>query len=305
MKKTIAITLFLVTLLSVGLKADDEIDDFTCDNAPYVYLIAKKNYNAEREYLFGLPDNRGIYKEEAVDYCRKDIRPCDRGTGEFRDVFFEDNWWETVAINYPTFALLLNNKEVFEYLTTVGGYGELIDNGLYKVEKEWNNSEFMTQAHLAIRFGQVGILKYLIKKYDVNLLKKWGYIYILGKDTPKENKDSLDMANMYIEHWKKINNYQLVQCTKQAKKVVEKWYAENANKPKYKDAAEKYNKILDYWAHKYKAANDTPIFTPVNSFDMLRLKIEDNYAQNIEKQIDNLIEKIMRGFDLSGFGNKA
>ncbi|MCR5504029.1 MAG: hypothetical protein K6E94_00385, partial [Elusimicrobiaceae bacterium] len=95
-----------------------------------------------------------------------------------------------------------------------------------------------------------------------------------------------------------------IECIQKTKPIVEKWLRENGKKEEYVKEAEEYNKKLLQWAPKYKGQNDTPKqFIPV--FDLFRLEVEENFAQNIDAKIDIIIDKIMHGFDASALGNKA
>lgn len=291
------------------------LDKNYCDNnvyEDYYRRFAGKNLSPNLKWAMGERHDRGKYIKEMLAYCADPNRiwKCDHPRyGTDRDPKIEQGFGyefrDMAAVNMPTFALLLNNKPLFEALITEGGYGYLLDNGIYKIAEDLFNDEFLTQAFQAVKEGQVGVLEYLIENYDANLLKLVGsiYRYHLAPQTPVDVKA---YAKRWLEEYQRRGNYEKVECMVAVQKVIEDWYQKNAHKKKYIEEAERYNKILLEWAPKYKVKNEVPLeFVPMHLPDVFRLNIEQNYAQNIENQIDVLMEKIMQGFDLSNFGNKA
>lgn len=293
----------LVCALILGLFPvyTNALDKNFCDNAVYEEYYEKFNGRSITDdlvYAMGERNNRGKYINQMLAYCADPNlqRKC-----EYSKFGGERNR-DRAMVNLPTFALLINNVPLFEALIHRGGYGYLIDNGVYKVEDDEFNEEFLTPALQAVREGQVGILEYLIRNYDPNLLKLSGYIH---RD-PKKAQRPVDAKTLAADSRKKFEkrgNYARVECMLAVERIVDNWYKENAYKEKYKNDAEIYNKIVLEWAPKYVADNDIPFeFAP--SLDLFKLQnIEQNFTQNIDKKIDNLIEKIMRDFDLSTIGN--
>ena len=159
MKKYIVVLMFLIGLLPVTVNAE-EVDKFACDNAPYEFMLAHRGVGLDRIYALGEPGNRNKYIGQVLDFCnRKDIR-CDGYI--IGDTFFTEDDKETIRMNYPTFSILVNNKDVFDLLVK-NGFAHVIDHGYYLYERSYHNSRFLTPAFIAIKFSQVGLLEYLIK----------------------------------------------------------------------------------------------------------------------------------------------
>ena len=299
--------IFAIILLPVFVYA---LDENYCDNAVYEEYYQKYNgkpisYNLK--YALGIKGNRGIYKHELLDYCAKTTKGGACNTpfyGQGRAV------GDRVVVNMPTFLILINNRVLFDALVTEGGYGYLIDNGIYEIEKDRGNDEYLTPALLAVREGQVGTLKYLIDKYQVNLFKLSGNLYRSPrkpKDAPRDVKRLMEIS---MERYKEQGNYAKIECMLAVQKVVDQWLKKNANNKKYLDDAERYNKIVKEWVPKNIVADVAPFeFVPgySPSLELFKLQsiVEESFAQNIEKQIDALMEKIMRDFDISALGNPA
>ena len=177
-----------------------------------------------------------------------------------------------------------------------------------QTESHYENSEFFTQALLAVRYSQVGILEYLIENYDVNLLKLSGYLYDKEyTNVPTENADVKEQLRLAKEYWAKKNDERGLKCAEMTEQVVNKWLEEHGNEERYVKEAQQYNERLKYWSDKHRLIenldNDDED-RPVNLFET-----KENYTLQIDNKIDNLqidilIQKIMRGLDLSIFGNK-
>ena len=291
------------------------ISDEECDNIPYEYFIThstKIEKNPQLKYLVGERNNRGKYKQEAIAYCRE--RYCEYSL-DWENFFGNIPLEDAVAVNYPTFALFLNNKEIFEALVKYGDFGFLLDDGIYGAELNYMNSYFETPALLAVRYSQVGILKYLLENYDINLYRLSGYVY-KSPSKPQEVFDAYGVNDFAMEYWKKRNIPEGVECAKKTKKVLDKYFKEHKKDAEtYKEAVRIYNAQVKYWAEFYRvnALNNSPLRPEILNFMQPE---EENYAQdNTEDVIDTkaindlkinlLMQKIMRGFDLSVFGNKA
>ena len=323
MKKYLAIILLSVMTLPVlSLKAYS-ISDTECDNMPYEYFIAhstKIDNTEDRhlKYLVGEKNHRGKYKQEALDYCAT--------TKRCAYVYDEENFFgnipleDSVEVNYPTFALFLNNIEVFEALIKDGGLSFLIDDGIYGAKYNRMNSYFETPALLAVRYSQVGILKYLLENYDINLYRLSGYVY-KSDDKPQELVDAYGVNEVASNYWSKKGNEKGKQCALKTKAVLDKYFREHRrNADSYRKAVEEYNNKVRAWAEIYRvnAFNNFPMRRGVDVLDILQPE-EENYTSNdtdlnerlykVEKEIDEikidiLMHKIMNGFDLSVFGNK-
>ena len=295
--------MFAIVLLPISASA---LDENYCDNAVYYEYYNKFNgqtISPDLIYAMGTREKRGIYKKEMLNYCATTTgyKACDRRFyGRDRDGS------DRLDMNMPSFLILINNRALFDALVKEGGYGYLIDNGIYDIENKGGNDEYLTPALLAVREGQVGTLKYLINKYNVNLLKLSGYLYKNPRKPKDAPRNAKKLAEMSLERFRKEGNYAKVECMLAVQRVVDQWFRDNANNKEYLDDAERYNKIIKEWAPKNMISdNDIPFeFTP--SLDIFKLQnIQENYTQNIDAKIDALIEKIMRDFDLSAFGNQA
>ena len=311
MKRYKIIVVFLLMALPLFVQAED-IDKFVCDNAPYEYFVEHlsdwdkgEGKRKENLYLLGTKDNRAIYKQEAFKFC-EEFKYCTyRLKGHY---YFGYELEDYVALNYPTFALFLNNKELFEAFINRDEFRFLLDNGLAQAETHYENSHFYTQALLAVRYSQVGILEYLIENYDVNLLKLSGYLYDKEyTNVPTENADVKEQLRRAKEYWAGKKDERGLKCAEMTEKVVNKWLKEHANEERYIKEAQQYNERLKYWSDKHRLIenldNDDED-RPVNLFET-----KENYTLQIDNKIDNLqidilIQKIMRGLDLSIFGNK-
>ncbi len=294
----------LISVLVLLPVLANAIDKTYCDNIIYQEYYSRfngKNITKDLKYVMGEKNNRGEYIKETLSYCADPNleRKCEWAFyGEDRQGV------EKAIVNLPTFALLLNNVPLYEALITQGGYSYLIDNGVYKVEEDRFNGEFLTEALQAVKEGQVGILEYLLRKYDPNLLKLSGYIYRSPR-LPHAPVDVKTLAQNSLDRYKKRGDNAKVACIEAVQTIIEDWYKENAHKSKYVKEAEKYNKVVLEWAPRYVVENEIPFeFTP--SLDIFKLKtVEDNFTQSIDNQINIIIEKIMRDFDFSAFGNQA
>lgn len=302
--------LLIFMLAPVAGMATDEKDlEMFCDNIFY-----DKAYDAYHDltdnidyfdYVLGDKNNKGKYKYKMVDYCGR--TDCEKA--RFGEVRMDDGK-RTNRLNMVAFALEFNNIEVFETLVlNMPKLRYLIDSGLYEGEdKIFSNNEFLTPALNAIKNGQVGVLRYLIREHNVNLFKWGGYMYRRVPDyLPLEGKTIAEKA---VNKWtNKTPDANRLKCAEAVLKVVEDWYDKNKNNRQLKAEAEEYNRELYKVASQkiYMIENITPLqFTPATPLDLFKLQgIEEGFAINIDKKIDAIIEKIMRDFDLSAFGNQA
>ncbi|MBO4707577.1 MAG: hypothetical protein J5594_03340 [Elusimicrobiaceae bacterium] len=302
--KCIISLLLLISVLPIGLAARASNDlEKECDNliyeATYNRYYGRTIPNEEIPYMLGEPDKpngKTIYKYKVFHMCN--VINCESASfGGFKI----NNDEATNRYNMPTFALFLNNIEMFEeLLKEFPNLRYLVDSAISK--KKSYNGEFLTPALNAIAEGQYGILKYLIKKYDVNLLKEGGNIHvIIGYD---HIIDAKKFAEDAVNKWKNAGNTKRLRCAQETKKVVEEWYAKHEHESKYVNEKIKYNEEIKKLAKEHPVVQIMPFeFTP--SLDLFKPQnIEQNFAQNIDKQIDILIEKIMHDFDLSTFGNQ-
>ena len=331
MKKYLTIIILILSLLPIGLKAqitdEQELQD-NCDNEIWreetqVYngLLAYERSELswlEQEFiedymkfLIGEPDNRTKYNARAVQYCvNREYRFCEWGV--FPLYYFN----ERMVMNYPSAALAVNNKELFEAL--IEHYPFLLDNGVVDYENYHSNGFFYTPALWMIRNSQYGVLKYLIEKYKVNLLRNSGYIY-RDPAKPQEQINALTLAAQTLDKWIDNGHPVGIQCAERTLNVVKDWYRQHENDRQYNNKALRdYNTELNRIAHieDQKAENQMP-----EQYDGMPLNLfapEENYAQKIERdriereitdiRIDILMKKIMRGiindFDFSAFGNK-
>ena len=293
--------IFALALLPIYANA---LDKNYCDNAVYKTYYDRfegKNVTDDVKYVMGKRDNRGKYINETLAYCAD---PNLEDKCDWAMYGGDRHGYDKALVNMPTFALLLNNIPLFEALINRGGYGYLLDNGVYKVAEDKFNDEFLTQALQAVKEGQVGVLEYLIANYHPNLLKLSGYIYRSPR-LPHAPVDAKTLAQNSLDKYQNRGEYARVECMREVKRIIDNWYQENASKREYIEDAESYNKIVLEWAPRYVVENDLPgEFNP--SLNIFQLQgIEENFAQNIDKQIEILIENIMRDFDLSAFGNQA
>lgn len=332
MKKYLAIIILIISLLPIGVKAqinDEKALQEDCDNEiwreeteVYNYLLTfdrselswmeQEFIEDYMKFLIGEPDNRTKYNKRAVRYCvNKEGRYCHWG------VFPLYYYNERMVINYPSAALAVNNKELFEAL--IKEYPFLLDNAVVDYEHYHSNGFFYTPALLMIRNSQYGVLKYLIEKHKVNLLRNSGYIY-RDPDKPKAQINALTLATQMLDKWIEHGNKVGIQCAERTLDVVKDWYKKYKSDSQYNNKALKdYNIELNRIANleDQKAENQMP-----EQYDGMPQNLfapEENYAQQIkddpiEKEITDirinmLMEKIMRGIakdiDFSSFGNKA
>lgn len=281
-----------------------EVTKEYCDNAIYEEYYEEVQNSPAHDYYYDLilgeRYNRGKYKDKMIEFCDKHA--------ECRIPAFGDSRYSRTS-NMVAFALIVNNKPIFEALIHEGGLGFLADDGIYGIEesgRKFLSYEFETPAIKLALNGQMGVLEYLINNKDVkpNLLKLSGYIHY-SKKRPQEPMGIIERMDYQIETLKTKSGYEKrIECIQKTKPIVEKWLRENGNKEEYVKEAKEYNEKLLKWAPKYKGQNDTPKqFIPV--FDLFRLEVEENFAQNIDSQIDVIINNIMRGFNVSTLGNKA
>lgn len=301
---------FLIAMLMpvVGMAMDESSLESFCDNVIYnrvYYIFHHRDKSELLKIMLGDMNNKGKYKYQIVNYCS--VNDC--SLAQFGEVQLEDDE-RTSRLNMVALALEFNNREVFE--TLISNKPELrylIDSGLYAGEKKiWSNNEFLTPALNAIKNGQLGVLKYLIKNHNVNLLKKGGYMYRRVRDYPPQNAQS--MAKKAVNKWtNQTPDTDRLKCAEAVQKVVEEWYAKNSDNAALNSEAEEYNNALYAIASQedFRIENITPFeFEPIAPLDLFRVKaLEENFAINIDKKIDAMIEKIMRDFDLSAFGNQA
>jgi len=301
-KQTI-ILIFTAMVLPMVVSAA-AIDQDYCDNIIYDYfseLFYGKIISSYHKYSLGEKHNRTIYKTQLLDYCKQ--YRCDYGAYDVSP----DPVGYRLKANMVTLLFAFNNIQMFELLiANQGKFRDLVDTGMYLAEKYKHNEELFTPTSYAVIYGQYGVLKYLIDNYDVNLLKLSGTAH-LDKKERQEPWTYKQWADYAVKKFQESGEKKRELCALEVKKIIDDWYEKNAKNEKYIKDAETYNKKVRELSVilEYQMKNDIPIFTPVNSFDMLRLNIEENYAQNIDKQIDNLMQKIMNIFDLSNFGNKA
>ena len=310
MKKYLIIATLIISILPVGLKAkqltDAELQDL-CDNEIWYEQLENESKEDYIKYLIGEENDKTKYNKKALSYCvNREGRWCEWAV--FLLYYYYDM---RMFVNYPSAALAVNNKELFEDL--VKEYPFLIDNAIVDYENYHSNYFFYTPALFMVRNSQFGVLKWLIEKYQVNLLKNSGFIY-RDKTKPQKQINAKELAQQTLEEWKKNGNEIGIQCAQKTLEVVEDWYKKYKNDRKYNNQALKdYNKELNRIANieNQKVENRIPAEyrgeQPVNLFEL-----EENYAENaeIENQINNLhlnmlMEKIMSGFDLSLLGNKA
>ena len=286
--------------------ANAEVTKEYCDNAIYEeYYEAVQDTPAHDDYydyILGERYNRGKYKKEIIRFC------TEISSTRCSSSIYGDSRYSRKS-NMVAFALILNNKPIFEALIHEGGLSALADDGIYEIEESGSkflSYEFETPAIKLALHGQMGILEYLINNKDVkpNLLKLSGVIHY-SKNKPQEPMGIIERIDNQIEILKAKGGYEKrIECIQKTKPIVEKWLRENGNKEEYVKEAKEYNEKLLKWAPKYKGQNDTPKqFIPV--FDLFRLEVEENFAQNIDSQIDVIINNIMRGFNISTLGNKA
>ena len=327
MKKYLIIAALIISLLPVGLKAkqltDAELQDI-CDNEIWyeqleVYKIVT-NIDPEElswlerefredymKYLIGEENNKTKYNQKAINYCvNREHRWCEWG------VFPLYYYSERIVVNYPSAALAVNNKPLFEAL--IKEYPFLLDNAVVDYENYHSNGFFYTPALLMVRNSQFGVLKYLIEKYQVNLLKNSGYIYN-DKTKPQKQINAKELAKQSLEYWKKDGNEIGIQCAQKTLEVVEDWYKKYENDRKYNNQALKdYNKELSRIANleEQRAENQIPEEYEGGVIPASFMSPDEQYAEikEIEREIKNIeiqimIDKIMRGFDLSLLGNKA
>ena len=325
MKKYLIIATLIISLLPVGLKAqtwtDAELQDI-CDNEIWyeeleVYKIVttidpnelswlEKEFAEDyMKYLIGEDNNRTKYNNKALNYCvNREHRWCEWG------VFPLYYYNERMVMNYPSAALAVNNKELFEAL--IREYPFLLDNAIVDYENYHSNGYFYTPALLMIRNSQFGVLKYLIEKYDVNLLRNSGYIY-RDRTKPQRQINALELAQQAVDRWVENGNETGIACARKTLEVVQDWYNRNQNNRKYNNQSLKdYNKELNRIANmdEQKAENQVP--ADYEGKPILFMDIEEKYAEmkEIEKQINNveiqiMMDKLMRDLDFSFLTGRA
>lgn len=311
MKIKYILPVLLILLLPVGLIARDSRDlEKFCDDV--VFNETYKSYHGKDgvvysvKYTMGEIDNRGEYIDDVLGwYCAS--HDCSEGLFGGMTIFGDMTYY----YNMPTFALYLNNKELFEaLLNKFPEMMDLVDNGFNASKPNLSNGEFATPALLAVKEGQIGVLKYLVTNYNVNLFKAFGYIYIHPQGA-KRLYNAQETAEKAVRRWTRRNNEDRLECAKAVLEYVNAWYEKNKDNTALQEEARKYNEEVYASASKpeYMMDNMVPLdlrpfeFTP--NLNLLQLNIEEKYAKNIEKQIDAIIEKIMRDFDLSALGNPA
>ena len=311
MKIRYILPVLLIALLPSMIMARDSKDlEKYCDNIvfneTYKLYHDKEGILYSIRYTMGDIDNRGKYIDEVLGwYCES--HDCSEGAFGGMTIFGNMTYY----YNMPTFALYLNNKELFEaLLNKFPEMKDLVDNGFNASDPNLSNGEFATPALLAVKEGQIGVLRYLVTNYDVNLFKAFGYIYIHPQGA-KRLYNAQETAEKAVKRWARRNNEERLECAKAVLEYVNAWYEENKENTALQEEAQKYNEEVYASASKieYMMDNMVPLdltpfeYTP--SLNLLQLNIEERYAQNIEKQIDAIIEKIMRDFDLSAFGNHS
>ena len=336
MKKYLIITLIISLLPLLGLKAKaqepDELTEeeleYVCDNEIWyeereVYdFVLNYDQNKKPEdppldemelnfkesymkYLVGEGDDRTIYNQRAIQYCvTREDRYC--AYSIFPLYYFN----KLTIVNYPSAALAVNNKELFEAL--IKEYPFLLDNAVIDYEHYHSNGYFCTPALYMIKNSQYGVLKYLIEKYDPNLLRNSGYIY-RDPAKPQKQVNGLELAQQTLKWWEEKGDKYGIKCAQKTLEVVQDWYKKHAKDKKYNNKElREYNRELNRIANldEQKAENLLPV--NYEGRPLLTPDMEENYAeiQEIEKQINEvelqiMIDKIMGGFDLSAFGNKA
>lgn len=320
MKKYLAVILLSVMALPIFTLKAYSISDAECDNMPYEYFVTHSKKKDEKPllYLVGENGNKGKYKQEALEYC-SETKHCPYVYDQ--EFFFGDYPLEdSVEVNYPTFALFLNNKVIFEALITEGGLGFLIDDGIYGANFNRMNGYFETPALLAVRYSQVGILKYLLKNYDINLYRLSGYLY-KSTDKPQKLVDAYGVQAVAEQYWKERGIAKGTQCAAKVRTVLDNYFKEHEKDADvYKKAVDEYNTKVKAWAEIYRvnAFNNFPMRRGMNVLDVLQPE-KENYASNdsdlnerlhkVEKEIDYikvniLMHNIMNSFDLSVLGNK-
>lgn len=305
MKIRYILYVLLIVLLPVAGMATNEKDlETLCDN--YVFNDIYTTYHNDSnlslvfKYILGTKERRGMYKNDLIEICKNNV-PCEESYYGGVKVFDE----KSPELNVLSFAIYLNNKEIFDaMIEAFPNMRYLIDNALYMEQIELSNQDFMTPAALLIENGMIGTLKYLTTKYkdEVNLRKISGRIHY----NPRKPKpmDNLRRAEKMVEKWKAAGNEGRLSCANKVLEFVQKWYDEHADSRTIEEA-KKYSDTLLKLAEENKIADITSFeFAP--SLDIFKLQgIEQNFTQNIDRQIDVIIEKIMRDFDLSAFGNHA
>ena len=295
-------------LLPIGIMAtgNKDLDKF-CDN-----IIFNEMYNQYYglddnsyafDYVLGEKNDRAKYKYEVLKIC-DEKNACEWALFGGKKVFGK----RSILLNMPSYLLYFNNIEVFELLLkNHPEYETFVDDGTYP-DITYCNEEFTTPALNAIKEGQLGVLKYLVKNYNANLFKTAGYVYT-RKNMPKEPLKGNIIAENAVKKW--ANNPDRLKCAKAVKEYVDQWYEDNKNNQKLNKEADEYNaKLYEFASNpKYIMENITPFeLTPLKltpSLDLFKLDLKEGYAQTIEKRIDAMIEKLMRDFDFSVFGNPA
>ena len=318
--KCLLLSLVVILIPATGMATDEKSLEMYCDDIRYDIAFNahhdRVNNSIYLDYILGEKGNRGKYKYNMLaDVC--DAKEFDCSKSQFGRVLIGLNGERSLRLNMVAYALDFNNIEVFETLIlNKPELKYLIDSALYKGEnKIWCNEEFMTPALIAIEEGQVGVLKYLIKNYNVNLLKRGGYMYRRAPDyIPLRGKGIAEKA---LDKWtNKTPDKKRKECAEAVLKVVEEWYRKNENDKKMNDEADKYNKdFLEVVSQtRYMIDNiDTIKFTPYLDIFKLQSIEKENFTDidgqinssfaRIDKQIDILVNKIMRDFDFSAFGN--
>ena len=296
--KHIISLLLVIFILPVGLIAkDSKTLENECDDLMYdaYYEAYQKGAIKAYTYMLGKTKyDKAAYKERIFNICRKD----DCAVASYGSIIVHNE--QTPWLNMPSFALFLNNKEIFEaLLKEFPDLKYMVDNALSK--RNSYNGEFLTPALSAIREGQYGVLTYLINNYDVNLLKKGGQIHaIFGH---KDIIESKTFAEEAIEKWKAAieeddtpYNRKRLECAIKTQEVVMEWYKQHKNDSRYVREAEVYNKKIKAVAEDNIQVQIMPLFTP-SLYQLQYIGGEDFAINSIEKQINGLIEQIMQNLE--------
>lgn len=307
------LSILLIMLLPIGIMARDSKDfERACDaivfNEAYEKfhdVVKPKSFT----YVLGEKDNRLKYKDELLKFCNEN--KCDRAKFAGMTIFEK----RALDLNMPSFLLYLNNIKLLEILLSEHPEMKvLMDDGTYP-DITWCNGEFITPALNAVKEGQIGILKYLVDKYNVNLFKIAGYKYY-NKNKPQHPLTVVEIADEAIARWRyETPNSARLECAVKMKEYVEEW----KNSHKYMEAqAKDYNNKVENFASTPKYIMSDIIqfeFIPVNTLDLFRLQnMEGNYSQSfkqqyVEKRVSALIEKVMHNLELefnsADFGNQV
>ncbi len=305
MKIKYLLPILLVALLPIKSMATDEKSLEYCDNRIYDTVFSRFGHRDDNAttltYMLGTREDKSKFKFEVLEFCEQYDCAVARNSSR---ILVGDEY--SVSLNMVALPFMFNNKEISE--TLILNKPELTfltDSGIYPEKPRFSNGEYMTPALNAIREGQPGILKYLISKYNVNLRKKAGYIYY-GVSPDKSQLDGLRIAEKALEKWKnETPDRSRARCAEEVLSIVRDWYDRTEHNQEIINDAKAYNDKLYEIASNNIVENIIP-FEFVPSLDLFKIQnIEENFAINIDKKIDALIEKIMRDFDFSSIGNQA